>query len=292
MSNRRMFSNRIANSAKFLQMPSDSQLLYFHMILRADDDGIVEAYPLLQLLKTQPDSFKILLAKGFVEQLNDDQVVVVVDWLEHNTIRADRKVDSIYKNLLKDRRPDIKLIEPKPRSDVEDNSRRIGGQSTDGISQVKLSKVNTDTETKVSASPFIEDSELIPTYEDGIPKVIKQPKRTTKLITPAPIVPKLRRRNSPVEFVFTTELDKLRTSNWKINKIVALVWKNKKYIFHNWEQFNAALGRDRKLAQPLEGYSSKEIMESIERCEQESVKVGYVWNMATVYKKITISNEK
>ncbi len=48
MGQRRMFSNRIANSAKFLQMPAESQLLYFHLVLRADDDGIVEAYPILK----------------------------------------------------------------------------------------------------------------------------------------------------------------------------------------------------------------------------------------------------
>ncbi len=142
MANRRMFSNRIANSAKFLQMPIEAQLLYFHMILRADDDGVVEAYPLMKLLGSAPDVFKVLLLKGYVKQLNEDQVIVIMDWLEHNVIRADRKVDSIYKHLLLSV-PDVVIIEAKPRSDVEDNSKRLGGQSTDGISQVKLGKVNT-----------------------------------------------------------------------------------------------------------------------------------------------------
>ena len=132
-----MFSNRIANSAKFLQMPSEAQLFYFHLCLRADDDGIAEAYPLIKLLGTPPDAFKVLLARGFVQQLNEDQVVVVTDWLEHNVIRADRKVDSIYKSLLP---AGIKTLAPKPRSDVEDNSKRVGGQSTDGIGKVRLGK--------------------------------------------------------------------------------------------------------------------------------------------------------
>jgi hypothetical protein len=91
MNNRRMFSNRIANSARFLQMPAETQLLYFHMVLRADDDGVVESYPLIKLLGLAPDNFKVLIAKGFVEILNDDQVVVIIEWLEHNKIRADRK---------------------------------------------------------------------------------------------------------------------------------------------------------------------------------------------------------
>lgn len=141
MANRRMFSNRIANSAKFLQMPSESQLLYFHLILRADDDGIVESYPVMRLLGLASDSFKILIAKDYIRELNEDQVIVITDWNEHNTIRADRKVDSIYKHLLKETYPELPTIEPKPRSDVKNNSQRIkGGPSTDGISKVKLSK--------------------------------------------------------------------------------------------------------------------------------------------------------
>lgn len=137
MANHRMFSNRIANSAKFLQMPEGAQLLYFHMVQRADDDGIVESYPIIKLLGTAPDNLRILLAKAFIKQLNEDQVVVIPDWLEHNTIRADRKVDSIYKPLLIATYPEIKLIEAKPRTDVKDNSRRVDSpRSAEG----KLSK--------------------------------------------------------------------------------------------------------------------------------------------------------
>lgn len=144
MAQRRMFSNRIANSAKFLQMPIESQLLYFHLILRADDDGIVESYPVIKILGITPDNFKILLAKNYIKQLNEDQVIVITDWLEHNIIRADRKVNSIYKDLLQKECPELPTLDPKPRSDVEDNSKRLGcGQSTDGIGKVRLGKVIT-----------------------------------------------------------------------------------------------------------------------------------------------------
>lgn len=146
MAQRRMFSNRIANSARFLQMPSEAQALYFHMILRADDDGVVESYPIVKLLGVAPDSLKILSVKGFVQHLNEDQVVIITDWLEHNAIRADRKVDSIYRHLLP---VGIKTIAAKPRSDVDDNSKRVGGPSTDGIGKVRLGK---DREEKPSAS--------------------------------------------------------------------------------------------------------------------------------------------
>lgn len=171
-----MFSNRIANSAKFLQMPTEAQLLYFHMVMRADDDGIVEAYPLLKLLSVPPDNFKVLITKGFVRQLNEDQVVVITEWLEHNTIRADRKVNSIYQELLIQNHPDIKIIAPKPRSDVEDNSKRLSGPSTGGISQVKLSKdkiIHTIPAEKNSARLSKFDplgAEIIKAFEEVDPK--------------------------------------------------------------------------------------------------------------------------
>lgn len=151
MAQRRMFSFRIVNSARFLQMPDSAQNLYFHLGMRADDDGIVEAYPVLKLLGTSEDNYKILIAKGFLVPLNEDQVTFITDWNEHNVIRADRKVDSVHKNLLLSKIPDAPVIEAKPRSDVEDNSRRTGGQSTDGIGKVRLGKDNS-CETGVSQS--------------------------------------------------------------------------------------------------------------------------------------------
>lgn len=171
MSQRRMFSNRIANSARFLQMPSEAQLLYFHLCLRADDDGIVEAYPIIRLLGTAPDACQLLLEKKFVKQLNEDQVIVITDWLEHNTIRADRKVDSIYKHLLPS---DVKTIEAKPRSDVENNTKRIGGQSTDGISKVKLGKVKIIKKDAVLEKPQASMNYLKNIPEDDLKEIGKK----------------------------------------------------------------------------------------------------------------------
>lgn len=138
-----MFSKRIIKSSRFLQMPEGSQNLYFHLALEADDDGVVETYPITQVLGTQPDTLKLLVMKGFIVPLNEDQVCFIKDWKEHNVIRADRKVDSIYKPLLD--KMGIETIEAKPRSDVEDNSKRLGGPSTDGIGQDRIGKESVDT---------------------------------------------------------------------------------------------------------------------------------------------------
>jgi hypothetical protein len=100
MANRRMFSKAIINSARFIKMPSSSQLLYFHLGLNADDDGVVEAFMVMRMIGASEDDLKILVAKGFITILNEDLVAFINDWLEHNIVRADRKIDSKYKDLI------------------------------------------------------------------------------------------------------------------------------------------------------------------------------------------------
>src|SRR5918994_3830409 len=128
MAQRRMLSLRIVDSARFLQMPLTAHALYFHLALHADDDGVVESFPVMRTTGAAQDDLKILLAKKFIRQLNDDLVVFVTDWREHNFIRADRKTDSVYKDLLLQVVPEANVIEPKPRTDVKDNSRRMNQQ--------------------------------------------------------------------------------------------------------------------------------------------------------------------
>jgi serine/threonine protein kinase len=91
--------------------------LYFHLLVRADDDGVVEAFNVLRMTGSNEDDLKVLVAKGFVKILNDDLVSFVTDWYQHNMVRADRKIDSIYQDLLLQVVPDIKLIEHRARAD-------------------------------------------------------------------------------------------------------------------------------------------------------------------------------
>lgn len=141
MANRRMFSIKIIDSAKFLKMPSSSRLLYYDLGMRADDDGIVEAFNVLRMTGATEDDLRILTAKGFIKILNDDLVTFITDWHEHNKIRADRKVDSMYKDLLLQVAPDVKLIEPRERADRRyKNDWTSKGQPMDGIGKDRIGK--------------------------------------------------------------------------------------------------------------------------------------------------------
>lgn len=142
MAQRRMFSIKIIDSAKFLKMPSSTRLLYYDLGMRADDDGIVEAFNVLRMTGATEDDLRVLASKGYIKVLNEDLVSYVTDWQEHNKIRADRKIDSMYKDLLLQIIPEIKLVERKQRADrktkllIENGTSH--GQPIDGIGQDRL----------------------------------------------------------------------------------------------------------------------------------------------------------
>ena len=96
MAQRRMVSPKIIDTDEFMEMPSSSQALYFHMLLRADDDGFL-ANPkrLMKLVGAAEDDFKVLVAKRFVVVF-DTGVCVIRHWLVHNLIRSDRYHETMY----------------------------------------------------------------------------------------------------------------------------------------------------------------------------------------------------
>lgn len=119
MAERRMFSKRVVGSARFLKMPISTQCLYFHLGLNADDDGIVEAYTTIKQIGSTEDDLKVLVAKGFCKVLNEDLVTYIPDWRENNKLRADRKIDSIYKDLLLQMVPDADVQQARRRADLK-----------------------------------------------------------------------------------------------------------------------------------------------------------------------------
>ena len=98
----RMISDAIISSGRFLKLSDKAKTLYMYLIVRTDDEGIVEAYPVMVLLGATKEVLKELAEKDFVVRLNDDDVVYVKDFFEQNTLRADRVKASRYHDLLAD----------------------------------------------------------------------------------------------------------------------------------------------------------------------------------------------
>lgn len=90
MAERRMFAKKITESDAFLDMPSSTQMLYFHLSMNADDDGFVNNPKKIQrMCGASDDDFKLLIAKSFVI-LFESGVIVIKHWKMHNYIQADR----------------------------------------------------------------------------------------------------------------------------------------------------------------------------------------------------------
>ena len=96
MAERRMFAKTIIDSDAFLDMPLSSQSLYFHLSMRADDDGFINNPKKIQrMVGASDDDLKLLVAKRFIIPF-ESGIVVIKHWKIHNYIRNDRYKETVY----------------------------------------------------------------------------------------------------------------------------------------------------------------------------------------------------
>ena len=96
MAERRMFAKTIIDSDAFLDMPLSTQSLYFHLSMRADDDGFINNPKKVQrMVGCADDDLKLLVAKNFIIPF-ESGVVVIKHWKIHNYIRSDRYKPTVY----------------------------------------------------------------------------------------------------------------------------------------------------------------------------------------------------
>ena len=96
MAERRMFAKTIIDSDAFLDMPMSTQALYFHLNMRADDDGFINNPRKIQrMIGASEDDLKLLIAKRFVLAF-ENGVIVIKHWKIHNYIRKDRYHPTLY----------------------------------------------------------------------------------------------------------------------------------------------------------------------------------------------------
>lgn len=98
MAKKRMFSMQIVDSDAFCDLPADAQALYFHLNMRADDDGFVgNPKKIVRLLALNDESLKILADKHFILTF-DSGVICIKHWFINNTIKSDRYVPTVYED--------------------------------------------------------------------------------------------------------------------------------------------------------------------------------------------------
>lgn len=100
MAEKRMFTQKIIDSDPFLDMPLSTQALYFHLNMRADDDGFVNNPKRVQrMIGASEDDLKLLILKRFIIGF-ENGVIVIKHWRMHNTLRKDRYNPTQYQEEL------------------------------------------------------------------------------------------------------------------------------------------------------------------------------------------------
>jgi DnaD/phage-associated family protein len=171
MAQRRMFSRKITDTDKFIEMPATTQNLYFHLNMNADDEGFVDRVSIIQrMIGASGDDLKLLIAKGFIIPF-ESGVVVIRHWRIHNYIQADRFQKTIYQNEKSQieydetKTANIKPLEQCVQDVYKlDTQVRLGKDSLDK-ERLELDKVNNHNNTvpvenKKSLSKIFKDSEI------------------------------------------------------------------------------------------------------------------------------------
>lgn len=167
MANRRMLNKTVVESDPFFEMPADSQALYMHLVLNADDEGFVgNPETIRRMTGFSKDSLKLLIAKGFLISFQSG-VVVVTHWEMQNKIQPSRKTKTIFtdeKGLL--------LVDEQGKYLIFNNSSEPCQQDADKISE-ECQRVADKTSEQVSIGKDSIDKYSIELgkYRDSIEKV-------------------------------------------------------------------------------------------------------------------------
>ncbi len=165
MAKRRMFTLDIVDTDQFMDMPVSSQNLYFHLGMRADDDGFCDSpRRIARNINASDDDFNVLLCKGYLIAF-ESGIVVITDWRQNNYVRNDRYTKTKYQK-------ELQMLEVN-------NEGRYSLLDTTGIpnvyqmdTQVRLGKVSIGKYTISSSSSCntdiqdAEDEELVLKVEE------------------------------------------------------------------------------------------------------------------------------
>lgn len=96
MAEKRMFSMKVVDSDEFLELPSSAQNLYFHLGMRADDDGFVgNPRTVARIIGATEEDLELLIGSGFVLSFGG-RVVAIRHWRIHNSLRREYYIPTRY----------------------------------------------------------------------------------------------------------------------------------------------------------------------------------------------------
>lgn len=154
MAHRRMFSLSIVDTDRFLEMPSSTQALYFHLGMRADDDGFVAApKSIAAICGCSVDDIRLLAMKGFVQAF-ETGVLVIIDWKENNKIRKDRYTPTKFTH-------EKMLLDGNQNGNQSDTQTATEWLPQDRLGKDRIGKVRESKADNAALPPSPTDSEKV-----------------------------------------------------------------------------------------------------------------------------------
>ena len=171
MAERRMFAKSIIDSDAFVEMPMSTQCLYFHLGMKADDDGVVNnPKSIMRIIGAKDDDMNVLIAKKFILVL-DNQIIVIKHWKINNYIQNDRYVPSKYKHLIEQLELDENnpCIQPVSNMYTQDSigKYRLVKDSIENNKNI-LAQSDNNLSTQIIIELTLNDKSLYPIYESQV----------------------------------------------------------------------------------------------------------------------------
>lgn len=74
---RKLLPETVVDTDMFMEMPISAQWLYFHLLLRSDDDGfVVHPKQIMKQIGASKDDMQIMIVKGYVHVFDSGICIV------------------------------------------------------------------------------------------------------------------------------------------------------------------------------------------------------------------------
>lgn len=165
MASKRMIAKSIVDSDNFLEMPTTAQLLYFHLLVRGDDEGFIDnPRSIMRNVRCTEDDMRILIAKQYIIPF-ESGIVVIKHWKIHNYIRKDRLKATEYvdeKAMISIGSNDVYEVTDTCQSNVS----QLTDKCQHRLVENRLDKSSSREEEKTTTTTI--NQEVLSLYQDNI----------------------------------------------------------------------------------------------------------------------------
>ena len=156
-----MMMKDVTSKNMFVTMSKGAQLLYFHLNMETDDDGVAEGQLVMNMIRARRSDMIELIENDYVTVLDESGWIVYVnDFHAFNSLGKYLVYPSVYRNALIARFPNIKNVLFTPKNNIL--SRRKGARSKERTDEGKI-----DEAKRVEDTPFqINQQQEIPDEDD------------------------------------------------------------------------------------------------------------------------------